>query len=309
MGERAYEIIGDTDDREAWLEARSQGIGASEIGAACGENKWMSPYALWALKVGLLPGRDESEPMTWGKLLEPIIIDEYGRRAGRGVQRHGKLLRSVEYPWALATLDGITWAENDNRDNGWPLEVKTASAYVADDWDDGPPLSYYLQVQQQLLVTGQSRATSVCLLGGQRMVWCDVDRDETAIRRIITIGSEMWGRVLRKDPPPVDGSESTADALAKIYPGDNGKAVLLPFDFLDIADELEGAKKDKKQATARIDTLEAMIKEKLGHSECGALPDGRVFTWSTQTRGEYVAKATTFRVLRMKDPHKKGRAA
>lgn len=298
-----FEVVCSVDDRDAWLAARASGIGASEIAAACGESSWQSPYTLWAAKLGLLPEKDDTEAMAWGRILEPVVIGEYARRTQRHAERQGHLLRSRAYPWALATLDGLT--SETFAGARWPLEVKTASAFVAEQWDNGPPPAYYLQIQQQMLVTGAKRATSACLLGGQRLVWCDVARDDDAIRRIVARGSAMWRRIQDNEPPPVDGSESTAATLSTLYPDGDGKAVCLPHTFLDVADELEAAKKSKKVLSDRIDHLEAIVKEAIGDNTYGALVDGRVFSWASQTREAFTVKETTFRVLRMKNPSKK----
>jgi putative phage-type endonuclease len=304
----AYDIVCSAEDREPWLASRMTGIGASEIAGACGESKWDSPYSIWAMKTCRLPGKDETEAMVWGKLLEPVVLSEYARRTGRGSRRHGTLLRSKDHPWALASLDGETWLAGA-QDDVWPLEIKTASAYAADEWQEGPPRGYYLQVQQQILVTGARRATSVCLIGGQQMVWCDIERDDIAINRIIAKGEELWRRILRDEPPPVDGSEATLSALAYAFPRDDGKTVLLSFDAMDLADRFDAAKDARKTANAKIDALEAQIKSLIGANTRAILPDGRGWSWTCQKRESYVVPAGESRVLRRVNPKKQRKVA
>lgn len=301
-----YVVVGSADDRVPWLEARRTGIGASEIAGVCGESRWMSPYSVWARKTGRLPEQDETEPMLWGKLLEPVVLAEYARRTGRGAERHGKLIRSKAHPWAIASLDGFTWTDPSVR---WPLEIKTASAYVTDEWEEGPPPAYYLQIQHQLLVTGAPKATSACLLGGQRFVWCDVERDAIAINRIIAKGSEMWSRIERDEPPPVDGHVATLEALSYVFPRDNGETVLLPFDMLEVAHEYDAAKQRAKEIEKQIDDLRARIESALGHHTRGVLPDGTGWTWTHQTRSAYTVPASECRVMRRVKPKKNREAA
>ena len=64
-----------------------------------------------------------------------------------------------------------------------------------------------------MLVTGAPKATIACLLGGQRLVWCDVERDEETIRRIIYHGERFWRAVQERTPPAPDGTESAKRAL------------------------------------------------------------------------------------------------
>src|SRR5262245_42442218 len=105
-----YEEICDSQDRERWLAERNKGIGASEAAAIVGLSPWESPLAVYARKVGVLETvKEETEAMRWGALLEPLILTEFGIETGREVVRAGKLLRSVERPWQLATLDGLQW--------------------------------------------------------------------------------------------------------------------------------------------------------------------------------------------------------
>ncbi len=296
-----YDLVCSTSDRTAWLKARASGLGASEIAAACGESPWDSPYSLWARKSRHLPEKDESEAMTWGRLLEPVIIAEYGRRSGRKAEPHGLLLRSREHPWALATLDGMTWS--DDGQAPWPLEIKNSSQYMAEHWVEGPPVHYQYQVQQQMLVTGARKATSACLLGGNRLVWCDIERDERMIRKIIERGSELWQRVLDDVPPDVDGSEATARALNAMHPESDGRTLCLDAEMMSVADEIETLKVSNKAAKERLDELEARVKATLGAAEMGVLPDGRTFTWKLQHRAAFSVKETSFRVLRLSDPN------
>jgi putative phage-type endonuclease len=295
----AYDVVCNTDDRAAWLKARQSGIGASEIAAACSESPWDSPFSLWARKARRLPEKDETEAMTWGRLLESVIIAEYGRRSGRHAEPHGLLLRSREHPWALATLDGTTTSGHGCAP--WPLEIKNSSAHMAEYWTDGPPDHYVLQVHQQLLVTGARKATSACLLGGNRLVWCDIDRDERLIRKIVERGSDLWRHVQDGEPPEVDSSEATARALDQLYPNSEDKTLVLDADMMGIADEIESLKASTSENKKRLEELESRVKATLGSASSGILPDGREFTWKKQQRAAYAVKACEFRVLRLAD--------
>lgn len=273
--------------REGWLAARATGIGASDAWRLLSE-----PYHLWALKSGLVEDEDLSdvERVHWGNLLEDVVILETGRRAGVVPCNSGELLRSTVHPFALATLDGWT-------DDGCPIEAKTAGAWLADEWADGAPPKYRIQCQWQMLVTGAPRVLLGCLLGGQRLVWSWIERDEATIAALADAGREMWRRVEENDPPPCDGSEASARALAKVYPKDDGETVVLPGALIEVSDELDAVKAQIKAAEARADALEAQIKAAIGSASVGLLIDGSGWSWKAQTRAEYVVKASTFRKL------------
>jgi putative phage-type endonuclease len=296
-----YEILCDTDAEPDWLSARFAGIGSSEIGSVIGMNPRSSPFKLFLEKTGAIQPDDLSdvEAVRWGHRLEPVIAEDYRERTGRKVirGRRGKysVLRSKEHPWALASLDFWT-GEADGI--VWPLEVKNANAFRAEDWLDGTPDYYIAQLHQQMLVVGSDRATSAVLIGGNKLAWCDVRRDEVLIRKIIAQGSRFWERVQRRDPPEPDGSEPTKDALKRLYPNSNGQAVTLPAVVEDTIYEWRKLKGEESARAARIRELEATIKATLGEAERGiVLSTGDYVSWRTQHVKEHTVKAGTKRPL------------
>lgn len=306
MTTTAYEILGKSTDRERWLQMRRSGIGASEIAAVLGESPWSSAVEVYAEKIGAAPPRDLSdvEPVYWGSRLEPAIVSGYQDRTGRPVEHSGVLLRSTAHPWAMCTLDALT---TDGREGDpWPLEIKNVGGRKAAEWEDGPPPHYALQLQHQMLVTGAPRATAAALIGGQRLVWCDVERDEVTIRRIVAAGSRFWlEHVEAAKAPAPDGSESAARALAALYAHPTpGSIAHLDGALLEADAELAELKQTISALKKRSDELEAALKAAIGTAEMGVLPDGTAYSWKEQTRAEHIVKASTFRVLRRHAPKK-----
>jgi putative phage-type endonuclease len=303
-----YDVI-PCEDRADWLRKRAQGIGASDLAAVMGVSNWRSPLELYLEKTGEIEPVDLSdvEAIEWGHKLEPIIIETFGERSGRLVRPSGQLLRSREYPWAQCTLDAETaetpeatlrsedmfgrtvefMARPYPRDGWVPLEAKTHSAFQIEDWADGAPEPYYIQVHQQMLVTGAPRGFIACLIGGARFVWQEIPRDEQTIRRIIWNGERFWQRVQDRNPPPPDGSESTARAVKRWYPEDDGSEVVLDEDLEVDAEELLIARGDKAAAEEKIRKHEARIRLAMGEAERGLLDEYRI-TLRTQERAGYV---------------------
>jgi putative phage-type endonuclease len=280
-----------------WLDERQKGIGASEIAAVLGESPWCSALALYLEKTtGERRDISDVERIQWGHILEPIVLREYARRTGRRSRSLGHLLRSSAYPWALATLDGDT---SDGSASPWPLEIKTAAGYKADDWLEGPPRPYELQLQHQMLVTGAPKATIVCLLGGQQLVWCDVERNEREIRRIIEAGSAFWRAVEAKEPPAPDGSESAGRALSKLYPSDDGSTVELGGDVASALDELEAAKAAEKAAHDRASRAQQAVQAAMGPATT-AYAGRWLVTWKASERAGYTVAPSVVRTMRRK---------
>lgn len=310
-----YEVVCSTADERAWLEARKLGLGATDMSIVLGVNPWRSALQLFAEKVGAVEPEDLSdvEAVTWGKVLEPVVGAQYAIRTGRRYSPAGELLRSIEHPWALCTLDGWTGPARGEGPGGWPLEIKTTSAFNAEEWADGPPEHYHVQIQHQMLVTGSQRVTIACLLGGQRLVWCDVDRDETTIRRIVYNGERFWRRVTERDAPDPDGSESARRVIHALFPRDDGNEVELPMTLAEVVDEWQQLKRERKALEERITLAENTIKATLGDATRGYFPSGDAVSWKEQSMPERTLPATSFRVLRYhpsaatKQTTKKGR--
>jgi putative phage-type endonuclease len=75
-------------NRQQWLDVRKQGLGSSDAAAAVGLNPYQSQLELWLIKTGRdadLPKPDtddESSPMYWGNILEPIVASHYTKHTG-----------------------------------------------------------------------------------------------------------------------------------------------------------------------------------------------------------------------------------
>lgn len=284
-----------------WLADRMTGIGASDAAAVLGVSSWKTPYQLWAEKSGLIEADDISgnEWVKWGHRLEGVIAEAYEDESGRSVFRcrQYKIERHQEHEWMLCTPD----AKQVDRDRGsGVLQIKTAGTFLAPKWEDEPPLSYQIQVQHELAVTGMEWGTLVVLIGGQRMLWFDIERNETFIGVLINAEREFWRRVTEQDPPPVDGSPATTAALKKLYPTDNGEAIALPPEAIAWDERLVEVKQSVKELEAEKDLIENRIKETLKDSIAGMLPDGTAYTYKSQTTNYKAkeARTSTFRVLR-----------
>lgn len=291
-----YDVIGDSSDRAQWLDTRCLGIGASEMPAVMGVSRWKSALHVYAGKIGAFDGdvvADLSEAAYWGLRLEKLVAEEFTARTGHPHRWHGLLLRSKEYPWALATLDAEALSE--------PLECKTANQYLLSNWAEGAPFDYQIQAHQQMLVTGAQRCRVACLVGGQRFVWDLVERDETLVRRIILHGNEFWERVQSRNPPEPDGSDSSFEALDALYrtPIDS---VELPGELIELDEERQALKARQQECSKRIDKIDALIRAALGSSESGRLANGTVYSVTRVKRAAYTCKATEYTQLRRKAP-------
>lgn len=210
--------------REEWLAVRKQGIGGSDAAAAIGLSPYKSQLELWLEKTGRdqnLPKvdpNDDSSPMYWGTLLEPIVAAHYTRRTGLKVRKVNAVLQHPDNdkPWMLANIDREVLGSAEVS----ILECKTAGLYGAKHWKEGVPEYVRLQVHHQLAVTGKQAADVAVLIAGQELQIHRIHRDETLIAQMVELERQFWAYVESDTPPPADGSESADMALRALYPSD-----------------------------------------------------------------------------------------
>lgn len=251
----AVEILPYGVDRLRWLAARRTGLGGSDASALVGLSKYTSRVALWEDKTGNLPLVDEqSEDAEMGSLLEPVVRERFARIHGLKIRMVG-MLRSVEWPWMLANLDGLC-------SDGAGYEGKTTSVYAAHHWADGQVADHAeLQSQWCMAVTGLERWHVACLIGGQRNVYRTVERDDSLIADLVQIGRAFWhDHVLTGHAPAVDGSAACTEFLQQHYPA------VLADDVVEVdaavRDELVTAKEVTAQAEKDATEAHAEVKNR-----------------------------------------------
>ena len=188
-----YDIVCSTKNlsTEEWLKIRTLGIGGSDAGIIAGCNPYRSIFELWQEKRGEIPVREEeSEVIHFGKVLEDVVRKEFIQRTGLMVRKKNSILRSKEYPFMIADLDGVV-SEFDGTYS--IFEAKTAIEFKNNDWKNGEiPKAYQLQVQHYLAVTGFQKAYIAVLVGGNKFYWTEIYRDEQLIKMLVSMESHFW---------------------------------------------------------------------------------------------------------------------
>ena len=93
---------------EQWLELRTHYLNISEVSAALNLNPFKSANALWASKTGVY-----NEPFVdnkyceWGRIMEPVLREYYGKQNNCKMQEVPYILQSVEYPFICGNVDAV----------------------------------------------------------------------------------------------------------------------------------------------------------------------------------------------------------
>ncbi len=195
-----------------------------------------------------------NEAAYFGTLLEDMVAKEFEVRTGKKVRRNNFMLQHPEHEFIMANIDRKVVGENAL------LECKTASAYLAKDWeDDEIPEPYLVQVQHYLGVTGYEKAYIAVLIGGQRFVWKEIERDEELIDMIFEAEVHFWNyHVLGNNPPALDGSSAAEQYLKERYErSEQNKVVDLGYEFQDKIrhyNELKESIKQLQEQKSRLNT-------------------------------------------------------
>ena len=265
---------------EQWITERRKGIGGSDSAAVCGLSKFSSPLDVWLQKTGRRPATPENEAMYFGRLLEPIVRTEFARRSGLTVKECPYILQSREHPFMIANVDGIVTEKDGTK---CVLEIKTTNSFTAiKDVEDGLPAEWFCQVEHYLAVTGLSKAYVVVLIGGNKLQWQVVERDEETIQTLIALESHFWDFVVRDVPPPVDAN--SGDALAMLYPTSTESSIVLPAEADElVAQYLEIKKAEDELKAAKAET-ENKLKALLKDAESGVTPSGFSVSWKSYSQ-------------------------
>lgn len=292
--------------REEWLAERRKSLGGSDIGSALGLCKWRSPYAVWAEKTGLTPDEPDNEAMRQGRDLEEYVAERFSGLTGKKVRRVNAILRNDDFPHLHANIDRDIVGEDAG------LECKTASALNTSRFRGAEfPASYYTQCVTYLAVTGYKRwYLAVLVLGREFKVyqvttvpddevpeWCagSVYVGAEEFDSLKAFAAQFWQYVETKTPPPVDGSESTAETIETIFAESDDAAEEI--DLTAVADKLTARaelKEQKERIEAEITEVENAIKAFMETAPRGVLVGANTMTtvtWKTQESRRFDAKA------------------
>ena len=262
-------------DKLEWLKERQCGIGGSDVGAILGVSKYKTAFEVYLEKTEpITEVGEQSESDYFGDIFEDVVAKEFEKRTGKKVRRDRKHYKHKEYHFMVANIDRRVVGENAI------LECKTANQFLANDWEgEEIPASYLLQVQHYLFVTEAELGYIAVLIGGQKFIWKQVQRDEELIEMIIEAENEFWKMVEDKTPPPLDGSSAAEKYLLEKYSNaEVGKIEELGLEYKDKIKNLFELKYQKDLLDTQIKEIENQIKFELKDAEIGFVP-GYSVSW------------------------------
>ncbi|SHH54396.1 putative phage-type endonuclease [Caloranaerobacter azorensis DSM 13643] len=252
---------------EEWLKWRQKGIGGSDVAAILGINKYKTAFEVYLEKLGEIEEKEiDNEFIYWGNVLENIVAKEFEKRTGKKVRRKNQILQNKDYPFMIANLDRVIVGENAL------LECKTTSAYNKNEWEDEEvPANYLVQVQHYLAVTGYEKGYIACLIGGNKFIWKEIERDDELIEIIIEAEKKFWHEhVLKGIPPILDGSSAAEKYVKERFKkAKEGLEIALKSEYKDKISRYFQLKNEIKEKEEELKAIENQIKNELGEAEKG----------------------------------------
>lgn len=312
-------VCTDTDDREAWLEHRKTGLGASDAPAVMGISPFSSPAKVAAQKSGQLPIEDdeETELMAWGRKVEPLLIQTFAgdmEKAGHKgweVKVSGVMWRCTKPGQEImtATLDGTA---RDPSGRKGIIECKL-KIFGAQEWErHGIPDHVIAQNQHAMEVVDAPFCVTIGLLDGYRPRWKIVERSPEVLGDVI-IPTELdwWKRWEAGEAFPLDigPPDVNLKLLKRLYPEDSGKTVRLEGEAI-----LESARQWRLMADARLAAEKeekrhkAVVVGAIGDATYAVFDNGSELSLKTTRKKEVIHRPTSYRTLRQVAP-KVGRGA
>jgi len=132
--------------REQWLAERKSYIGATDLAAIVGKNKYKTAVDVFLDKTGQVEDGASSRKAEAGLAMESLVIKWFEEDTGIK-SLPGRLVRHPDYPFLAANLDGETV-------DGDLIECKTMDFMTREEWGepgtDEIPEAYFVQAVVQL---------------------------------------------------------------------------------------------------------------------------------------------------------------
>jgi predicted phage-related endonuclease len=292
----------DPRDRAAWLalreEFRKRGVGGSELASVAGvPGAFSSPYAQWAERTGRIARRESTSAyLADGRDIEAIVASRFEDESGLKIRRRYAIITNTDTPHLFADVDGFIGGPV-NSEMGW--EGKTYDVRSRK-FDNGCPPSYTAQVTGYMAVTGKRRWVLTAWAYGQgiKNFYFTLDpndkKPEWACEMVVLtqaevdaaeiIAADFMAYVERDEPPSIDGSDATTQALREIYPvADAGSEIDLEHvrAALDAIGDIDARIKELEE---QKESMKNVVIEAMGESENGTATGWRVTFKNVETR-------------------------
>lgn len=277
-------ILGWNIPRADWLRERRNRLGASDVYAVLGFDRYNTPWQVYAEKTGRLIRPDKPNPSAQlGTDLEPWIIEQAPKLLHQDVHRTPhQLYAHSEHEWRACSPDAFAA-------NGWLVQAKTAgiaSPGFPHQWADGAiPLGYEFQCRWEIHVMDTPGCYLTALVAGMGLIVREIERD-MAVENDLVSQLEVWWKehITNGTEPPLGALD--AEAMARLFPITRRPEIdLTNTPIRTWIAEYEQARQDANAAKERQDEAGANIKRLIGDATVAKVNGERVASWAANKNG------------------------
>lgn len=284
------------DEERAWLEARQEGIGATDAAPILGLSRWGSRLTVYNSKTEPVLVEPPSLAAWLGLELESSVGKLYTAQTQRKLrhQSRDRVFRHPLRPWQMCHLD--------YKAAGRIVEVKT-TAWGDEYGDPGTeqvPIGVWVQCQHEMAVTDYGWCDVAALIGNRRFGIYPIARNEEFIVAMTEQERVLWEEhILPRIPPEPDGSDVTTALLRRQHPVDTQPPRAALAEEMPLVERLRMAQQNQKQTKTAYDEIRNKLIVRIG--EAGGLfgPGFRIDFKknrdSVVTRTDWALVATTYR--------------
>ena len=269
------------------IENRMNYIGGSDVGTIMGFNEFKSAYTLWAERTGRIEPEniDDKEPVWWGTNTEDLIAKRFCMKTGKRIKRSNYAYGIEEYPYIRAHVDRLIIGENAG------LECKATDNWKFNYENGEIPPAHFAQCQFYMMVTGRKNWYLATHRGNGNFHINSIARDEEFIEQILDACEDFWNHVQTGEPVPIDGTDSTKEALDKQYPDGNPEITVNLDAQEDNLIALLALREQEKNLKELKTKYQNEIKEVMGEAEKGETAQFYV-SWKNNSKGSRTFRFT-----------------
>jgi putative phage-type endonuclease len=314
-------------DYDGWLNFRSSGIGASDVGTILGLNPYKSSAELFYQKIGKIPQKiQENLAMFMGTRMEPLVAslweyydvdeDKMIQNYNTGVKtRHGSeivgYLINDKYPHLFFSPDRLICNNSKlpaysidgdivSLDNvRGILEIKTISGFASKQWEGGVPPSYVTQLMTYLMGLELNYGEIAFFEDGRKLNVIEMSFNESIGSQILQKTTEFWERVQGAlediencelyEPEP-DGTEAYESFLNKKYSQSQELKISGTDEMYQIAHNHKLILDEIKDKEYEARECTNRLKDFMGEAEVLDFGDSGKVTWKSTVKGNRLFK-------------------
>lgn len=264
------------------LQRHNDSITASKIAAILNISPWGSAYSIYREMKGEVQRVEQTSMRTlMGNYMEEAIHSYCTKEllwTLAKVREEGICHKDYPYIWCLPDRFKL----EHNSGGAIPemvVEFKNVDSMFYRDWkDNGVPDHYKAQVHFQSLVSGLPGVLVACF-GGNTIETYDFPRNEEIEGFLLQTAIDFWQRLLIGDPPPIDGSSHTAEALSRMFPSSRAGLVEGTDDTLNLLKSLVDIGKQIAPLELKQEEIKNTLKAQIGSFEGLMWKNGSKVTW------------------------------